>query len=243
MLGPVQRGSLISIAVDEGALVKQGELLFSLDDHIQQARIAMAKARADSTLDMDRAKARWDQTQQNLAHLNVLRRQDQSTSKEYNDVATRNEMARLDYEIAKFEHEQAKLAYKREQALTETYFVRAPYDGYIAEQLMDIGASVEENDEVLKLVQLNPLRVSFDCPLSIAKLIAKGDRIVITPSDKQWFGKVGVVKFVSRVVDAASQTIRVHIRVDNTEDAWPAGLKVAVTLTHTRAIVSQVTPR
>ncbi len=243
ILGPTQRGSLQSVAVSEGDLVKQGDLLFSLDDHVQQARTAIAKALSDSTLDIDRAKARWDQTQADYQRLQQLRGQDQTSSKEYNDSATRNEMARLDYEITKFEHEQAKLAYEREQAMAATYIVRAPYDGYIAQQLMDSGASLEENDEVLKLVQLNPLRVTLDCPLSIAKLVAAGDQTIITPSDAHWPSKVGVVNFVSRVVDAASQTIRVQIQVDNTEDAWPAGLKVAVTLKHTPQIVSQVTPR
>ncbi len=242
ILGPVQRGSLTFIAVSEGAMVKQGDLLFSLDDRVQQARIAMAKDAAESTLDIDRAKAKWDQTKHDLERLTKLRGRDQSSSKEFYDTATKEEMARLDYEIARFEHQQAMLALKREQAQAELYHVRAPFDGYIARRMMDPGASLEENDEVLRLVQLSPLRVTLDCPLSIAKSVVVGDRVVVTPADAHWTGKVGIVTFVSRVVDAASQTIRISIQVDNIEDAWPAGLKVNVALTHTRETVTQVSP-
>lgn len=228
MLAPVVSGRLSRILVSEGQVVREDDLIFSLDDHVQRARTEMAKAAAESTLDVDLARARWERAKRNHDRLVMLYGHDSASSKELTDARAETDIHRIDYERAEFLHTQAVRAHQREQAVLNQFHVRAPFAGYVFKHFSHAGESVDENENVVAIVQLNPLLVSIDCPLPLATMIHAGDRLWVHPADVQWAPKAGTVVLASRVADGASQTFRVKLSVDNTDGAWMAGLKVRV---------------
>lgn len=227
-LAAVQPGRIAQMSAAEGATVQQGELVFALEDGVQRARAEMAEATAESTLDIELAQARQEQAQRDLNRLLKLHGDDDASSKELNDARSAATIARLEYELAKFAHAQAARAHQRELELLEQYHARAPFAGYVVEHLKHVGEAVEESEGVVTLVQLDPLQVLLDCPLSLAPSIQAGAQVTLRPFDTQWSPRQGTVVLANRVADGASQTFRVKVTVPNEDSGWVSGLKVAV---------------
>lgn len=227
-LAAVHPGRIARIASPEGSVVEEGKLVFALDDGVQQAAVRMAGSKAETTLDVELAQARWERAQNDLDRLLKLHGNENATSKELNDARSEARITRLEYELARFAHGQLALAYQREQELLDQYHARAPFTGYVAEHLKHEGESVEESEGVIRLVQVDPLKVLVDCPLTLAPSIREGDRVRVRPLDTRWDPRWGSVVLASRVADGASQTFKVKLTVPNEDAAWMSGLKVMV---------------
>ena len=229
-LSAIQPGRLARIAAPEGSAVKAGELVFALDDGGQEARTLMAEADAASTLDIELAEARWEQAQRDLErirHISETSGQDFASRKELGDGLSGERIRAVELRIARFVHEQNKLAAQRERRMLEQFRVHAPFDGYVAQYVKELGETVNESEAVVTLAQLDPLLVSLDCPLHFAATLRTGDRVKVSPTDERWSPREGVVSFISRVGDGGSQTIRVEATVENADQSWISGMKVS----------------
>ncbi len=218
-VGPVQPGRIAQVAADEGQRVREGELLVRLIDDAQRVRTEIARARAESSLDVEIAKARMEYARHELDDLMHLIG---------DDFAAPKEVRCLEHRIVKFQFEQAKREYEREKALLEQLRIRAPFDGYVTRVLKHRGETVNEREGVITVVQLDPLEVLIDCPLEMAHMVRVGDQVPIRAVDGGWGDRTGKVVFQSRVADAASQTFRVKLRLGNEDAGWISGLKVYV---------------
>lgn len=230
VLSVALRGRIDRMVAAEGTMVRQGDLVFALVDGVQQARTAIAEAAASSTLEIDLAKARWAKAKRDFDRLSRLYGNDSATSKELSDAVADEEISRIEYELAHFDHAQAQIALQREREMLAEFRVHAPFDGYVAQHLKQVGEAVELGEGVVKVAQLDPLEVAVDCPLAAARMLATGGKVRVTPIDPQLQERMGTVRLVNRVADGASQTVKVKIRVDNADGAWPAGLRVKVAL-------------
>jgi multidrug efflux system membrane fusion protein len=228
VLAAVQPARVERIAFPEGALVHEGDLVVQLEDKVQAARTEFAKAAAESSLEIDLARTRWQQAQRDYERLIRLHGEDLTSSKELSDAAAAAEAARLAYEISIFNQAQAARAYQREQRMLEEFRIKAPFDAYVAEHLKHPGESVDQLEGVVRLTQLNPLIATVDCPLSLAGTIREGDSFNVRPADGSVPSRAGKVIFASKVADGASQTFRVKLAVANGDSAWMSGWKVIV---------------
>ncbi len=228
-LAPVQTGRIADISVAEGEVVPAGTLMLQLDDRVQVQRVAIARALAESTLEIELAKVRRDQAARELERLTALDRTSAASSKELSDAQANAAATAVELAQAEFQHTQAQREYELQRRLLDELSVRAPFDGYIAERLKEVGDTVEEREGVFTLVQLDPLEVTFDCPLDeLGHLQAAQHVLVARPDDGT--ERVGEVAFVSRVAHAASQTAKVKLHVPNADSAWIAGMRVHVDL-------------
>jgi len=230
VLSAIQPGRLAQIAAPEGSTVKSGDLIFALDDGGQAVRAQMAAADAASTLDIELAEARWEQAQRDLERIQRIAEssgQDFATRKELDDALSTERIRAVELRMARFVHEQHRLAAQREQRAAEQFRVPAPFDGYVGEYLKELGETVNESEAVVTLAQLDPLLVSLDCPFQLAPAVKIGDQVKVSPVDANWPARDGVVSFISRVGDGGSQTLRVKVRVDNADQRWLAGMKVS----------------
>ena len=227
-LAAIQPGRIQDILIEEGCWVRAGDLVIQLDDRVQRAKTAISAAQAESTHEIELALARWEGAKKELARLKFLRGDNHASTKELDDATTVEAVARIEYEIAKFEHTQARLVHYREQQVLEEYRIMAPFDGYAHEHLKHPGETVDEREGIVTLMRLDPIKVVIDCPLTLAPALAVGDRVTVVPSDDQWHPRPGKITLVHRVADGASQTFRVKVVVDNPDGHWLSGMKVAV---------------
>jgi RND family efflux transporter MFP subunit len=200
-------GTVTSIAKDEGAAVKAGEILGQLDDRSLQ--MELSKARSDLVVAENNVKFKEAELKAKAA---ALRRQQQL--REY------GLSSEADLEAAEFEAKGAEYDLHGWQALVESSHseirrleiqldqtrLRAPFSGVVVRRYIREGQAVAKNDKCFRISQLAPLQVQFQVSEASAKRPERG-----APVDLSLAGNSGrtfsarVVK-VSPTVDPASDS-------------------------------------
>ena len=105
--------------------------------------------------------------------------------------------------------------------------LRSPVRGVVVERILSPG-DLAGREPVLKIAQIDPLRVEVFAPISLLGKIRVGRKAQVRPEAP--VGKVhsARVTVVDRVVDAASGTFGVRLELPNPRYRLPAGLKCKV---------------
>ncbi len=150
-LSPEVDGLVSEILVDDGDTVKKGDVLIKLDSVIanlnaQQAAAALAEG-----------KERWRET---------VRQRDESAK-----LVAKRHVAETVYKalVADAQMNNAALQrlaaeHQRAVKLSDRFVIRAPFDGVIGTISVEIGQWVETGDSMLKLFDINTLRIRVDVP-------------------------------------------------------------------------------
>jgi RND family efflux transporter MFP subunit len=215
---PRVSGQVVQVHFRDGALVRAGDLLFTLDRRPFQ--IAVDSARAE----LGRAEARLTLAEQQVQRYTPL-------------VAQRfAPEAEMDTRRSSLREAQGGLAAARaalQQAELDLEFseIRAPRPGRVSDRRVDAGNLVQQGTTLLTtLVALDPVYVSFDASeaqyLRYARAAAGGFRpaggeagaqVQLRLLDETGFGHEGRVDFVDNAFDGRSGTIRGRAVVANPE--------------------------
>lgn len=233
---------IASLEVQPGAYVRAGDVLARLRDEIQRIRAEIAARSANSTLEVELARVRMEHARRELERLESCRLDLAVAAKELADARAAYESAEIEHGIARLRHELAVLDFRLQSQLLEELVIRAPFDGYVLDVKKQVGETVEEGEGIVELVQLDPLLVVLDCPLELAHALREGDCLNVRAELEQFSARQACVQMVSRAADAASQTVRVRLLMDNHDRAWMAGLKVYVDVRAPRNGVSGSVP-
>jgi RND family efflux transporter MFP subunit len=214
-LRPRVSGQVERVHFEDGAIVRQGDLLFTIDQ--RPFRIAVDQARAG----VERAEA-----QLTLAGQQVERYTPLAQSR----IAPQ---AELDSRRSALREAQAGLAASRAtlaQAELDLEFteVRAPRPGRVSDRRVDAGNLVQQGQTLLTtLLALDPVYLSFDASeadylrqaraASAGGLRAGGARVQLRLLDEAEFSREGRVDFVDSAFDARSGTIRARAVVPNAD--------------------------
>lgn len=208
---PKIQGRLEKLDLREGAVVAAGDVIAEIDRREAEAQMALAEAQAK-------------QARVALAERERERRRLEALFAE--DVAT--EQAR-DTAVAAHESALAALAQARAQLelaqvnLDETR-IRAPMDGVVAARYADPGAMVGPAAAILKIVQMDPLRLVLAVPARLLPALAEGQTRVAVATDV-WPDRETECRLdrIHPEVDAGTRTVRAEVRVANprTAGGWP----------------------
>jgi multidrug efflux pump subunit AcrA (membrane-fusion protein) len=111
--------------------------------------------------------------------------------------------------------------------LLERRTIRSPIDGVVVERILSEGEYADP-PEILKLAQIDPLRVEVYAPLELIGRISIGMRAQVLPEAPVGGVHESTVIVVDRVVDAASATFGVRLELQNPDYALAAGLNCRV---------------
>jgi RND family efflux transporter MFP subunit len=212
---PRVNGYISRLAVDIGAVVKEGDLLAEidtpeLDQQLLQARADLSLARANAELSRTTA-ARWESM---LKTHSVAR---QAVDEKRADLAARE---------ASVKAAQAAV----ERLLANKAFARivAPFDGTVTARLAETGALVNagatEGRALFEVSDTRRLRLYVNVPQMHVNAVAEGAEAVITVPERPGQRYAGKVESASGAVDAASGTSLMQIIIDNTTgDLLPGG--------------------
>ncbi len=147
---PQVDGTLQQIAVDEGALVKSGQLLFVIDDRVYREELNAAVAAQHA------AKAALD-----VAGIEVERLRPLVKNKVVSAIQLKQ--ARANHRSAKAQLEQAEAAVQRARINLDYTRIKAPVDGYIGEIPFRIGSLVSNNqaEQLTTLTDIHEIRAYF----------------------------------------------------------------------------------
>ncbi|MEA2848521.1 MAG: rane fusion protein multidrug efflux system [Rhodospirillaceae bacterium] len=218
---------IMKVNVEEGALVKEGDLLFELDNRTLKAQLAMIEAQI-----------RKDQAQIVQAKRDTERADGLLTKGAGTVVQRDNNSTTLKSLEAQLESDDAS----RQSVLTQLSFteIRAPVSGRIGSITSKAGTVVRIADNTVSSVlatinQVDPIFVSFAIPQVILPdlraAMAKGPvRVdaIIDETKRQ----SGAMAFIENTVDPNTGTVTAKARIANAnEGLWPGQfVKVEVVL-------------
>src|ERR671934_1474791 len=146
------QGIILKRNFAEGAPVKEGQSLYTIDPTAFEAAAARAEA------DVVAAQARYEQAKRNAARLKPLYAEKAVSQKEYDDAVSAEEIGAADVKAAKARLVEAKLN------LSYTK-VEAPVSGVASRSLRSEGSLVEGPQTLLTTVmQVDPIWVNFGIP-------------------------------------------------------------------------------
>jgi multidrug efflux system membrane fusion protein len=211
-LRPQVTNTVSAVHVKEGQFVKEGQLLFTLDDRADQANLAKARA----------------QQQKDEATLADLDRQYRRSQ----ELVAQNFIAKsaADATLSQFEAQRAAVAADRAavqaaQVALGYATLRAPIAGRIGAVSIYPGTLVQPSLSLVTITQLDPIAVSFPVPegklqdlLQAARAQTRVEAVVSGRKEPL----AGALNFVDNTVDPQIGTVRAKAVFDNSDySLWP----------------------
>jgi len=228
MLSFVLGGRVAEVLVKDGDFVKKNQLLARLDDKTERIQLTQLKAQAkDKTLVL-KAEAEWVQKKADSRKIARAHTKGAATDWEVQHARLAVKIALLALQAAKFEHEQHQRTYRQAQSQLKRMQLVSPIVGRVEKANIESGEAAESLVPVLQVVKIDPLWIDLPVPLEQVRQLRKGNiaRISFPGTDADEPAE-GIIIHVSRVADAASDTLRVRVEVPN-PDGRPAGERVFV---------------
>ncbi len=206
-------GTVEAILVEEGDMVREGQVLLRLDDAEESARLEELRVRAAS------AQSEYERSQ-------ALFKQDLSSQREFDDRKLLAEEAR-----AKLLVGQIRLAYTQ---------VKAPFAGRVTLRHIHVGEHVQLNQALFDLADFDPLLVRVFMPEVQVERIRVGQTVRVVGDVQAGLACQGQVQMISPVVDTRSGTVKVTVELHAPPADLRLGSFVSVLITtdiHADALV------
>jgi RND family efflux transporter MFP subunit len=223
----VQPGRVAKIMRKDGEGIQAGEVLVQLDDTVEQVALAQIKAASLDITQIQASEASLDQKRLDLKKLEKAAVIRAVTNLEVEHGQLDVIIAELALKMAVFEHEQAILKFDETQKRVATMRMGSPINGIVEQVTIEVGESVNSLQEVMRIVQIDPLWIDASVTLPVAMGLKKGQTVQVAFLAPNAEVVEGRVTYVSAVADAGSGTLVVRIEVPN-KSARPAGEHVRV---------------
>jgi membrane fusion protein (multidrug efflux system) len=195
-------GVLEQVMVERGDRVKKGATVATLQAGVEAAAVKLSEARVE----YGRRKAERNEA---LFEKQLISAQDRDEL--VTEVKLREEELKKDQETLKLRT------------------IISPIDGVVVERRLAPGDFIRTDKSlVMRLAQIDPLNVEVVAPAKLfgAVKIGMAGRVNLTPFLPGSFNAKVVV--VDKVIDAASGTLGVRLRLSNPDHKIPAGIKCSV---------------
>lgn len=228
-IGTPQAGVVDRMLVDRGDAVRQGQPLALLQAAGERASVRTAEARANTQAAVGAATASLS-----LAKQKAQRAESLHTEQFISDIAL--DQARTELRVAEQALKQAedqRAVYQAESAqalaLLGQRALRSPFDGVVIDRMAQPGERVELQP-LLRIADVARLRVEVVVPASQFGQVRSGARHVVKADVPGVPAREATVTQVDQVIDAASNTFRVRLALDNADRAVPAGARCQIDL-------------
>jgi membrane fusion protein, multidrug efflux system len=220
---PLVAGTIVAVHFKDGALVKKGDPLFTIDPRPYQAEVDRAAAQVAA------AKARAIYTSTDAARADRLLADNAIAKRDYDEKqnASREAAAGVKAAEAALEAAQVNLGYTR---------IAAPVTGRVSRAELTVGnvVSIGASAPLLTtLVSVSPIYASFDVDEQTYLQYLGRDRNAKVPvslglANEDGYSRKGAVTSVDNRLDTSSGTIRVRATIDNADGALVPGLYARV---------------
>lgn len=221
-------GRIESIAVDRGAQVHKGQVLVELESSAERSALEAARYRAVMDGQLKSAESRRDAARTKLKRRDELVQEQFIAAQDRDDSAAELKIAEANVLEAQDSRRLAELEQRRLQDLIQQRRIRSPINGVVTERLQQEGEVAQAGESaraILRLAQINPLRVEVVLPVSMFGKLRIGAKVKVTAEAPLSGGYVATISVVDRVVDSASGTFRVRLDLPNSRGDIPAGVK------------------
>lgn len=228
-IGTPAAGIVERVLVDRGDAVRRGQALVVLKAASERAGLRTAEARARAQAAVSAAQATLT-----LAKQKASRAESLHAEQFISDIAL--DQARTELSVATQNLKQAedqRALYQAESAqalaLLNQRALSSPFDGVVTDRMAQPGERVELQP-LLRIADVSRLRVEVVVPASQFGQVRAGARHPVKADVRGVPSRDATVTQVDQVIDAASNTFRVRLVLDNADRAVPAGARCQVDL-------------
>jgi RND family efflux transporter MFP subunit len=220
-------GVIDTIRVQRGDLIKQGMLLATLSSGPERAALDLARSRASMEGELKSAEARVELTRKKWERAEELQKKNFVSVNALDEAAAEYRLAQEQVRAAKENRRLAELDVKRAEEVLAQRSIKSPVNGVVVDILLRPGELMSSNQKnpIMKLVEIDPLNVELVLPVSRFGSIKIGQRAQVLPEEPVGGNYSAQVEVVDPVVDAASGTFGVRLRLPNPGNRIPAGVK------------------
>lgn len=223
-LGSPVTGVLKAINVERGDRVTRGQIIARLMDNVENRAVELASSRARDEAELQSAIAASEHAKREKQRAVAIYRK-KLVSRQFADKAiTESSLANHKLEQARANLKQSKLELKLASARLEQRSLRSPISGVVADLYLSPGQHIQDQP-VLKIVRVNPLRVEVIVPADHFNSFKPGQKVIVTPQLSGFEAKEAKIKIIDRIIDPASNTFRVTLELPNPDHAIPAGAR------------------
>jgi len=216
---PLVPGTIIAVHFADGALVKKGDALFTIDPRPYVAAVDQAAAQLAA------AQARNGYTSTDAARAERLLADNAIAKRDYDEKQNASHEAAANLKAAQAALETAKIN------LTYTQ-ITAPVSGRVSRAEMTVGNIVSTGSSaplLTTLVSVSPIYASFDVDeQTYLRYLSRDSRASVPVSlglaNEEGFSREGKVASVDNQLNTGSGTIRVRARFDNADASLVPGL-------------------
>ncbi|NNG00940.1 MAG: efflux RND transporter periplasmic adaptor subunit [Desulfobacteraceae bacterium] len=223
-IGSAAEGIVATVAVDRGAPVSQGQTVVELESSVEQAAVEKAKTAASfhGEINLQLAQLAFaKRVHTRVKKLSAISDHDKDqAATEIVLTGQRLVKARENKAMAKHELERAR-------ALLARRSIQSPISGVVVDRFVSPGEYIN-NQPVLRVAQLDPLRVEVIIPAGMFGRINPGMTATIIPELSRYGEQTATVTIVDKVIDSASNTFGVRLEMPNARKQTPSGLKCIV---------------
>ena len=242
-LAASETGILDQLRVQPGDRVQQGQELGRLDSHVLMARLDIVAAQIEAQARLKAATIRVQRAESTYEKLQSLYEEGHGGSRELELAASDLELARTDLTAVEEETAISRLERKRISAELRRRQIISPIDGIVSEIHRDVGEFVAATaPDVLTIVNLKQLRIRFYPSADQAAEFHRGARVKVRFVHSQRIATARV-DFVSPIIDADSNTIRVEVLLDNTAGEFRSGRRCVLLTDHSEEELPQAAVR
>jgi membrane fusion protein (multidrug efflux system) len=204
-------GRVQILNVEEGDWVADGQVLAELENGRERIRLRQGELKLEE--------------QRRLLERNqAMVKEGLISEQEFDDVKHAFDLAESDRDLARI-------------ALEET-IIRAPFSGQVTDRKIVKGQNVPIGVALFTLGDFEPLRIRVHLPEAVARKVREGQRVLVSPEGMAT-PLTAVVERVAPVVDPATSTVRLTLRLEEGGEVASVGgfVKVRITTdTHHEAL-------
>jgi multidrug efflux system membrane fusion protein len=221
---PLVSGTIVSVNLKDGQMVKKGDILFIIDPRPYQSevdravgQVAAARARVTYTAND------WQRAQRLIADNAIAKRDYDEKQNAANEAAANLKTAQAALEAAEI-----NLGYTK---------ISAPISGRVSRAEITLGNVVSAgagSAPLTTIVSVSPIYAEFDADeqtyLQYIRRVRNEGRVPVDLglADEEGYSRTGVIQSVDNRVDTNSGTIRVRARFDNSDGSLIPGLYARV---------------
>lgn len=226
-LGSPVIGVLEEVRVERGARVRRGEVVAVLQAGVERSSLDMAHVKMQADAELSAAQANLDLARRKQERTESLVAQNFLSSQALDQARTEAEIAQRTVARAEEQRRLAQREWQVAQAQLAQRVIRSPIDGVVVEKYLSAGERVDERP-IAKIAAIDPLRVEVVVPAVHYSKFKPGLAGAVVPDLPGADAHRAVVTLVDGVIDAASNTFRVRLQLDNADRSVPAGARCKV---------------
>lgn len=230
-VAPRLEGRVESVKVQVGSVVRQGELLVTLDARTLRENLAMAEAgllssKAElelATLSVQQARERLKRRESpEQLKLGAISEEEVSAARYEQSTAE----AKLAVARAKVQEQEVRVGQLRQQVAEAS--LRAPFDGVVAGRFVHPGALARAGQALIHLLRQGQPQVRFAIPAEELRSVSVGQTVEVTVAE-QGLALAGKVTQLAPQVDVSTLMVFALANVEMKEGLTvPAGTAVRV---------------